>query len=66
MCPICLEFDKKMTTLSCTHKFCSSCINKWLVKNQSCPICRIYITDKTKKSGYDRDLGRLLKLIGSF
>jgi len=38
-CPVCLEIPATETT-ECCHKFCSSCLDKWLVANNSCPICR--------------------------
>lgn len=40
-CSICLEnnFDE-IGKLDCSHEFCSNCINKWLEKNNSCPMCR--------------------------
>lgn len=41
-CTICMEkidsTDKKI--LTCNHKFHTNCINKWLLENNTCPICR--------------------------
>jgi len=42
-CSICLEDfeDKKITqTLDCGHKYCKTCIDTWIHKYESCPICR--------------------------
>ena len=42
-CSVCIENIKKgqdQQLLNCGHKFCASCINKWLERNASCPICR--------------------------
>jgi len=42
-CIICLEEFKKgdeQKTVPCFHVFHSDCINKWLTKNNSCPICK--------------------------
>jgi ankyrin repeat protein len=37
-CLICLE-DKVDLTTNCHHKYCSTCIIKWCVKNKTCPYC---------------------------
>lgn len=34
--------------LNCGHKFHKKCINKWLSKNEKCPLCR-RICKKTSK-----------------
>ena len=42
-CVICLEEFKtgdEQTTVPCFHVFHPDCINKWLTKNNSCPICK--------------------------
>ncbi|XP_021737060.1 NEP1-interacting protein-like 1 [Chenopodium quinoa] len=43
-CPICLqdlEAGKKVRCMmQCNHQFHKHCIDKWLVLNKSCPICR--------------------------
>lgn len=44
-CGICLQLFSDPTTLSCNHTFCRSCINNWKNKNNTCPLCRKYITD---------------------
>ena len=47
-CPICYETVKKSKTLEmCNHRFCEGCIKKWILINDSCPICRtdLSITD---------------------
>jgi len=42
-CPICLvEFDAttdRLTT-SCRHRFHESCLSRWLLANNTCPLCR--------------------------
>ena len=45
ICSICLEKlkDNKCVVLSCEHIYHKVCIQKWLKKNDSCPICRINI-----------------------
>lgn len=40
-CPICYENIKKSKTLEkCSHRFCEECLKKWILINDSCPICR--------------------------
>lgn len=48
-CRICLldfntESIKKRT--KCQHEFCEVCLDKWLEKENTCPICRTIISDK--------------------
>ena len=38
-CSIC--YDKNINwKLPCNHKFSKNCLNKWFMKNKSCPTCR--------------------------
>ncbi|XP_010534023.1 PREDICTED: RING-H2 finger protein ATL22-like [Tarenaya hassleriana] len=43
-CPICLEVyvpeDKVVCLSKCRHLFHPACIERWVLKNLSCPICR--------------------------
>ena len=42
-CPICLEdfVDQcRIRRLRCIHNFHTECIDKWLMKNMICPVCR--------------------------
>ena len=48
LCPICNENSVNLS-LPCTHFFCEKCIKTWLVKSDSCPICR-YKLKLNKKS----------------
>jgi len=46
-CCICLddfEHDDCLRTLQCLHFFHRKCIDKWLLKNRTCPICKFDIT----------------------
>jgi hypothetical protein len=47
-CPICLStLDKDIGKGSiCRHAFHKSCINKWLIKNSTCPVCRANLTSE--------------------
>ncbi|VDP01157.1 unnamed protein product [Soboliphyme baturini] len=45
-CPICLsEFERNefVRTLPCNHPFHIACIDRWLITNKKCPICRLSI-----------------------
>ena len=41
-CSICLESfkNKELYSSTCKHTFHKSCIDKWLDKDNSCPLCR--------------------------
>ena len=39
-CSICLNTFKSKVKLSCSHQFCKNCIYKWMLTNNSCPMCR--------------------------
>lgn len=46
-CTICLEeFKDGETTaafIACNHRFHAVCIKTWLVKNDTCPLCRSHV-----------------------
>ena len=51
-CPICLsdfEVGEKKSTLPCMHCFHCGCIERWIKKKKSCPICKIDISIETFK-----------------
>ncbi|KAL2505024.1 RING/U-box superfamily protein [Abeliophyllum distichum] len=51
-CSICLmgfELNGEVKEMPCKHKFHSSCIEKWLRFNGSCPICRFTLPVEEKK-----------------
>jgi hypothetical protein len=45
LCSICLDNynDDVIYELGCTHKFHKICLDQWLNKKRSCPVCRIEI-----------------------
>jgi len=43
ICPICLDVLNPLTQkieLKCTHVYHKKCIDKWLHKHYTCPLCR--------------------------
>lgn len=41
LCPLCHNIiDNPIVSATCTHVFCSSCINAWVLVCQYCPVCR--------------------------
>lgn len=47
ICPICCENNVNMS-LPCSHFFCNECIKSWLIKSESCPLCRYKLTINRK------------------
>ena len=45
-CSICLDTHLHTKTLDCNHTFGTECIGKWLINNDTCPLCR-FIVRKT-------------------
>lgn len=53
-CAICFEelADKTaLTTLECTHSFCTSCILRWFQTNNTCPCCRAEVPNVVPSRG---------------
>ncbi|KAJ7282076.1 acetyl-CoA synthetase-like protein [Mycena rebaudengoi] len=50
MCPMCRGFPKDMTTTSCGHIFCKTCITDALSSNSKCPVCseKVAMRDLTR------------------
>lgn len=42
-CVICYNKTIEPIFLNCGHDFCKKCIDKWLERHNTCPICRKYI-----------------------
>jgi len=40
-CPICMDkINTDVLITSCRHHFCQKCMDAWLNKNNTCPMCR--------------------------
>jgi hypothetical protein len=68
-CPVCYEkktlSSRKMSTLSCGHKLCKSCLAKWNEHNTTCPMCRADVLPKKGTLFYINimdEMDRLLQL----
>jgi hypothetical protein len=60
-CPLCNQDLKKVTTISiCLHRFCESCIKKYLqTKYMNCPICWVRLSS-LRQLRRDVEYGRLV------
>ena len=48
-CAICFEaLSNDDYVLKCKHRFHKRCLNKWLLRQTTCPMCRERLTPKTK------------------
>lgn len=47
-CPICQETTQAPKTTSCNHTFCTGCLDRWLISNYICPMCRTQIREPTR------------------
>ncbi|XP_052802327.1 RING finger protein 215-like [Mya arenaria] len=48
-CAICLEkfyLKQKLRVLPCSHFFHTKCVDPWLVRNHTCPLCKLNIIEK--------------------
>ena len=66
-CSICLEDIKKGKTqklINCAHIFCFTCINEWLLRNESCPCCRnkIDVVEKQICTNYGIGVNKIINI----
>ncbi|XP_037051211.1 E3 ubiquitin-protein ligase NRDP1-like [Bradysia coprophila] len=63
MCTICTQVLENPVQSSCEHIFCHACINEWLAKVKTCPVCRDTITKNVEPvARYFRNLLNKLEL----
>ena len=67
-CSICYELidTNNNQILKCNHVFHKECINKWLKKNNKCPICRKIIIYNYKRIGIYNNKDNLNKMIETY
>lgn len=55
-CNICFEKvdDSLVHTTKCNHLFCTSCINTWTSKSNTCPTCRHTLFQSKKEVDWER------------
>ncbi|KAL8166945.1 hypothetical protein V2J09_008444 [Rumex salicifolius] len=56
-CAICLcnyEDGSELRQLPCRHHFHTSCIDKWLHINATCPLCKLCILKNGEQNGYEQ------------
>ena len=59
-CSICLEDIKdKYTIIKCNHVFHKQCLNLWLKKHQTCPMCRTYLKEYYEGYVYNKKTFKL-------
>ena len=39
-CPVCLNEITSPKVTSCKHAFCAECLDAWLQREETCPMCR--------------------------
>ena len=39
-CSICIHPIQHYRNISCGHKFCTECLDRWYIKRNTCPICK--------------------------
>lgn len=49
-CSICLDdLDRNIKQLSCKHQFHAKCINEWIKRQRTCPMCKTPVPLSTKE-----------------
>ncbi|XP_041348768.1 RING finger protein 215-like [Gigantopelta aegis] len=51
-CAICLEkffLKQRLRVLPCQHQFHTRCVDKWLLSNRTCPLCKLNIIEQLQK-----------------
>ena len=62
-CAVCKELFVEASTIECGHSFCGPCIESWLSRDLTCPICRRAVTKPPNRSVcLDRTVEILIQL----
>jgi hypothetical protein len=56
MCPICEE-EQVNVSLPCSHFFCEECIKAWVIKSDTCPMCRFKLKHNKENEKKGRPAG---------
>jgi len=51
-CPVC-DTTKCDIALHCGHAYCSECLDRWLMRDNVCCLCRFKVSCKYTLSSYD-------------
>lgn len=57
-CQICMgqyEVDEDFTTLPCLHQYHPMCIESWLVRRTTCPVCLTDVVDGMRSAGAEME-----------
>lgn len=60
VCSICCDAfqeDDKLRELPCKHQFHAACVDEWLARNRTCPLCKADITRHPRQGSQDEDAG---------
>jgi hypothetical protein len=61
-CPICFgEYDSanvEVRQLPCRHYFHPECIDAWLVRDNTCPLCKSLVWTPDRSAAADEDAGQ--------
>ena len=62
-CSICSEiYYKPVSVLPCLHNFCASCLGGWRKQNNTCPTCRVHVTQVKKNHSMNNVIDKFLKM----
>lgn len=53
-CAVCLDTfhpKQKIRVLPCLHEYHVKCVDSWLIKHHTCPLCKLNIVDERMRSG---------------
>ena len=63
-CPICYctMREQNIYETCCNHHFHKQCLNKWLQKNENCPICRNQLKEKKERKDIEELTDTLINI----